>query len=130
MVGWVFIFITGGNAPKAGAPPSSYDKPWRKGMVSDAPPAQGGRQNPGGGANGQPADKKKYNGPDPDLAVQLERDMVRDCEKIIVFGSNEHIGDCTGCHVCLPPCPPIIDGRQPQHPLDRHCGARRGQACA
>ena len=70
-------FSSGGNAPKAGAPPSSYDKPWRKGMVSDAPPAQGGRQNPGG-ANGQPADKKKYNGPDPDLAVQLERDMVRE----------------------------------------------------
>ena len=70
----------GNNAPGKGAPvASSYDRPWRKGMAPGEAPAGpgGGRQ---GGPNGAPGSsdgpKKKYVGPDPDLAVQLERDMM------------------------------------------------------
>ena len=53
----------GGNACGGGG--GGYDKPWQKGMA----PKEGAGKDKG-------QEKKKYVGPDPDLAVQLERDMM------------------------------------------------------
>lgn len=60
---------SGGAAPagRGGAAAGSYEKPWRKGMVDKEDKSQD--------KAGQPK-KKEYAGPDPDLAVQLERDMM------------------------------------------------------
>ncbi|KAG1676250.1 hypothetical protein FOA52_006468 [Chlamydomonas sp. UWO 241] len=51
------------NANGGGGGGGGYDKPWRKGSVSEAPKEEGPQ-------------KKKYVGPDMELAQQLERDMM------------------------------------------------------